>query len=58
MREHLASGRLVPVLPEWNAGTLPLFVMYPRNRHLTAKVRVFIDWVARLFDAEPRLPQA
>ncbi|MDF3837433.1 LysR family transcriptional regulator [Cupriavidus basilensis] len=59
IREHLASGRLVPVLPDWNAGTLPLVAMYPRNRHLTAKVRAFIEWAAEIFRAElapPPLP--
>ncbi|EHP44646.1 LysR family transcriptional regulator [Cupriavidus basilensis OR16] len=52
LREHLASGRLVPVLPDWNAGTLPIVALYPRNRHLTAKVRAFIEWAAALLQAE------
>lgn len=56
MREHLASGRLAPVLPDWNAGTLPIVALYPRNRHLTAKVRVFIEWAAELFHDELDLP--
>jgi DNA-binding transcriptional LysR family regulator len=28
-------------------------VLYPQNRHLSPRVRVFIDWLAELF-AEPR----
>jgi DNA-binding transcriptional LysR family regulator len=43
---YLESGRLRLVLPEWNAGTIPLYVVYPPNRHVSAKLRVFIDWVA------------
>jgi DNA-binding transcriptional LysR family regulator len=39
-------------LPEWSAGTLPLMVLYPRNRHLTAKVNAFALWVKEVFDAE------
>jgi LysR family transcriptional regulator for bpeEF and oprC len=29
-----------------------MVVLYPRNRHLTAKVRAFADWVAEVFKAE------
>lgn len=50
--ELLASGRLVPVLQDWSAGELPMMVLYPRNRHLTARVRAFADWVNELFEAE------
>jgi LysR family transcriptional regulator for bpeEF and oprC len=34
---------------------LPINVVYPQNRHLSAKVRVFVEWVADLFAAHPRL---
>jgi LysR family transcriptional regulator for bpeEF and oprC len=50
--EHLNAGRLVPVLADWNAGSLPVVLMYLRNRHLTAKVRAFADWVSELFRRE------
>ncbi|MBU2408617.1 MAG: LysR family transcriptional regulator, partial [Gammaproteobacteria bacterium] len=36
---HLASGELVQLLPEWNRDPLPVHVVYPPNRHLSAKVR-------------------
>jgi DNA-binding transcriptional LysR family regulator len=45
---YLASGRLQLVLPEWSSDVIPLFVVYPPNRHVSAKLRVFIDWVADL----------
>ena len=48
----LASAQLVEVLKDWSAGELPLALLYPQNRHLTAKVRAFSDWVKELFDAE------
>jgi len=48
---HLASGELVPVLEEWSTPGLPVYVVYPPNRHLSAKVRVFVDWMAELFSA-------
>jgi LysR family transcriptional regulator, regulator for bpeEF and oprC len=48
----LDSGELVQVLPGWSAGSLSLYVMYPRNRHLSARVRVFVDWVVALYAAK------
>jgi LysR family transcriptional regulator for bpeEF and oprC len=47
--QHIGAGRLVPILTEWGAGSLPLFVMYPRNRYLSASVRVFVDWIGELY---------
>jgi len=46
---HIASGALVPVLLDWCAESIPLYVVYPPNRHLSTKLRVFVDWVAELF---------
>lgn len=48
-RPHLASGELVEVLPGWNRPGIPLHVVYPPNRHLSAKVRAFVEWAAELF---------
>jgi LysR family transcriptional regulator, regulator for bpeEF and oprC len=45
----LREKQLVRVLPQWNAGELPLFIMYPRNRHLSARLRVFVDWTVDLY---------
>jgi len=46
--EWLAQGRLTRVLEDWESDQIPLYVMYPQNRHLSAKVQVFADWVAEL----------
>lgn len=48
----LASGKLLRLLTDWRMDTLPVYVMYPQNRHLSAKVRVFVDWVAEMFSGE------
>ena len=45
---HLASGTLRRVLAGWRAEVLPLHVVYPPNRHISNRVRVFVDWVAGL----------
>lgn len=52
---HLASGTLVQLLPEWTQPLLPVYVVYPPNRHLSAKVRAFVDWAAELFQREEHL---
>lgn len=46
---YLASGALVQVLPGWKTPAVPIHVVYPPNRHLSAKVRSFVDWAAELF---------
>ncbi|AYG60205.1 LysR substrate-binding domain-containing protein [Rhizobium jaguaris] len=48
VREALAKGDLIPILPGWTRSTLPLHIVYPPNRHLSNKVRVFVDWLAKL----------
>lgn len=48
-QEHIAAGRLVPLLTSWCSAPKPLHIVYPPNRHLSNKVRVFVDWLAELF---------
>jgi LysR family transcriptional regulator for bpeEF and oprC len=46
----LAAGTLVPILADWGTpDRLPISVIYPQNRHLSAKVRAFVEFVAGLF---------
>jgi len=52
---HIEEGRLQMVLPEWCSEPLPLHVMYPQNRHLSAKVRAFVEWVSELMADHPWL---
>ncbi len=47
-RKAIASGELVNVLPEWSGASIPLYIVYPPNRHLGNKVRVFVDWLVKL----------
>nr|WP_315400546.1 LysR substrate-binding domain-containing protein [uncultured Duganella sp.] len=56
----LADGRFEQVLAEWTSDPVPIHVVYPQNRHLSAKVRVFVEWVAELLSNHPgmRLPKA
>ena len=52
---HLESGALVEVLPQLSPSPMPISVAYMQNRHLSPKVRAFVDWVAELFGGCPLL---
>jgi len=53
---HVAAGELVRLFPEWRIDAMPLHLAFPPNRHVSAKLRVFIDWIAAL--VEQRMPRA
>jgi DNA-binding transcriptional LysR family regulator len=45
----LARGTLAQVLPDCPPPPVPVSLLYPRNRQLSPRVRVFLDWAAREF---------
>jgi LysR family transcriptional regulator, regulator for bpeEF and oprC len=49
LKEAMERGSLELLLGDWFAEPVPLNVVYPENRHLSSKIRVFVDWVAELF---------
>lgn len=46
--EPLRSGTLIEVLGGYAQPVLPLTALYPAHRHLSRRVRVFIDWLVEL----------
>ncbi|ATA55719.1 DNA-binding transcriptional LysR family regulator [Variovorax boronicumulans] len=46
VRDPVARGELVRVLPEFRQQPLNLYALYPQNRHLSPKVRAFVDFAA------------
>ncbi|WP_423458256.1 LysR family transcriptional regulator [Ottowia sp. VDI28] len=54
-QEYFDNGRLRNVLEDWTQPLLPVYVVYPPNSHLSAKVRAFVDWVVELFARNPLL---
>ncbi|EHL21720.1 LysR family transcriptional regulator [Acidovorax sp. NO-1] len=52
---HLASGELVPLLEDWSIEPMPLYLAFPPNRHMSARLRVFIDWVVELMEVHAPL---
>lgn len=49
LKEAMERGSLDMLLGDWFPEPAPLHVVYPENRHLSSKIRVFVDWVAELF---------
>lgn len=49
------AGTLVPVLQEWSVEPDALSVVYMPNRHLSVRVRAFVEWLVELFDAHPHV---
>lgn len=49
--DALADGRLATVLADCPPPPSPVSVLYPHNRQLSPRVRVFVDWVAARFAA-------
>jgi DNA-binding transcriptional LysR family regulator len=49
---HLASGRLVRLLPEYAQVATEMSALYPPGRRLSAKVRSLIDFLAARFGGE------
>ncbi len=45
----LERGTLAQVLPDCPPPSMPVSLLYPRNRQLSPRVRVFLDWAAREF---------
>jgi hypothetical protein len=42
-------------MSDWHSDLYPTSIVYPPNRFLSAKVRVFVDWVVDLFEHDRTL---
>lgn len=51
IQHHLTAGTLVEILHDWRPKAYPFHVVYPQNRHLTHRLRVFIAWLGEVFPA-------
>lgn len=47
-RKHVAQGQLVPLFEAWRMDAMPLYLAFPPNKRVSAKLRVFIDWMVEL----------
>jgi DNA-binding transcriptional LysR family regulator len=51
VKEHLESGRLIELLPEWRPDPLPMSVLYPYARHYPARLRLFVELMKEVMPA-------
>lgn len=51
VEEDLQAGRLVRVLPEYASNEFGIYAIYPSRKHLSAKVRTFVDFLVERLDA-------
>ncbi|RKE74300.1 LysR family transcriptional regulator [Pseudorhodoplanes sinuspersici] len=49
VQQHFDNGSLRRILSDWQTEPMPLHVVYPPNRHLSTKLRTFVDWIAEVF---------
>lgn len=49
----IESGRLVPLLPDFRPPQLEIYAVYPPTRHLSQRVRAFVDFLVQRFAGIP-----
>jgi DNA-binding transcriptional LysR family regulator len=49
----VVAGRLTPVLEDWRIADVGLHAVFPHRRHLAAKVRAFVDFLAERLGGDP-----
>jgi len=49
IQSHLDAGELVSLFPHHPPPRMPVSLLYPGNRSLSPRARVFADWLANLF---------
>lgn len=47
----IARGELIPVLETWQPEGYPFYLVYPPDRHMSQRLRVFIEWACEKFAA-------
>ena len=47
--DALVEGRLIELLPEHPPTPTPLFALYPQNRQVAPRIRLFLDWISQRF---------
>ena len=49
----IKSGRLVPVLENFEPPAIPIYALYIHRKHLSTKVRTFVDFIYERFQPTP-----
>ena len=51
--EYVQDGRLLPVLEDCVREDVPIYAVYPSSRHLSPKVRAFVDFLLEIYGSRP-----
>lgn len=58
VHEHLTSGALVELLPEWRGVRADFYAVYEQRRHVPARIRAFVDYLqAQMQGRVPAMPE-
>ncbi|WP_050288193.1 LysR family transcriptional regulator [Yersinia intermedia] len=49
IESDLTAGTLIEILPKYAPPPMPVSFLYPHNRQLSPRVRIFSDWLSQLF---------
>ena len=52
--DAIKRGELVPILTNYEWPVSPAYAMYPPTRHLSYRVREFIDYLVEYFSGTPQ----
>jgi DNA-binding transcriptional LysR family regulator len=52
LAHEIRTGQLVPLLPQYRPPRSPIAAVYPSRRHLSAKVRSFVDFLAQRYEQQ------
>ena len=50
--KELKNGSLISLLNQYPPPKMPVSVLYPQNRHLAPRTRVFTQWLSTIFSLE------
>lgn len=51
--KEIENGTLVPVLEDFKTQQLDAYAIYPQTRHLSQRVRAFVDFLVKRFEGTP-----
>ncbi len=51
--EYVQDGRLLAVMEDYVREDIPIYAVYPSSRHLSPKVRAFVDFLLEIYGLTP-----
>lgn len=48
IQHYLANGQLIRILAPFRAPSMPVTLVYPHRRHLSRRVKIFMDWLSEI----------